>query len=307
MSTLSPSLRWQPPTLSPSLRWKPPTLSPSLRWKPPTPQQLIDSVIDEELQCWGTQPPEVGKGVIYVGLCTGNGKMYVGQHAAGRNCTSVKASRWREHTSPSSNCTLVRNSVKKYGPTSFRWFIIEYVDEEDLDEKEVYWISRLRTQSPSGLNLLSGGNRPRHSDETIAKLKTMRNKPEYVAKLKKRRLNEWSNPENRKKWKAAMAQGTRNSTKFKEARKKAWANMAKEDIQRWIEKHRKTAEAKREQRLNFCTSAAQVQALKKYFAKLDRTKYLQALARAGLYVRKRRGPNTGRDRRAGVSVVPDRT
>lgn len=81
-----------------------------------------------------------------------NGKCYIGQ-------TSRKLEvRWKAHLG-SSHCTALHNAILKYGKDSF---MVEQIDsaetQEELNEKEIYWIKFYNSLSPNGYNLSIGGN-----------------------------------------------------------------------------------------------------------------------------------------------------
>ena len=256
---------------------------------------VLQKIIDPSLQIWADKVPEVGFGVIYVGLNTVTNQMYVGLHARGKTRVTVRAARWTVHSKDRSHCVRLRNSIAFHGIDKFAWFVIEYVPISILAEREVHWISKLNTMDPNGYNLTSGGERTVFSQASIDKMKKARNKPEYVAGLKKRRRREWD--ENHDRFVKAMSKGKRESTKFRQARVDQWKNKSEAEIADWIRKHKEAAAAKRQARLDSCTSDDERQNLLKYFAKVDRTKELHALTKAGLHVVKPRGPNTGRARR----------
>ena len=64
------------------------------------------------------------------------------------------------------------NSLKKYGWESHEVEIIEECSENELNEREIFYINHYNSfNSDNGLNLHSGGNRPKISNETIEKLR----------------------------------------------------------------------------------------------------------------------------------------
>lgn len=93
--------------------------------------------------------------VIY--KCTNliNGKMYVGK-------TYNFEKRKREHIYDIDNELPFHKALKKYGLDSFKWEIIDRAtNEEDIKEKEIYWIKRLNTciheKNSNGYNITLGG------------------------------------------------------------------------------------------------------------------------------------------------------
>lgn len=79
-----------------------------------------------------------------------NGKSYIGQ--------SIHIEqRWIEHQYNSSKCSLLRYALQKYGIQNFTFEVIEECSQDELDEKEIYWISYYGTFE-NGYNLTRGGN-----------------------------------------------------------------------------------------------------------------------------------------------------
>lgn len=87
-----------------------------------------------------------------------NGKVYIGQSSNIEN-------RWREHILTANNKDyyghtrmLIYPAIRKYGIENFSISIIEECSIEQLDEREIYWISYYDATNPiKGYNLLSGG------------------------------------------------------------------------------------------------------------------------------------------------------
>lgn len=94
-----------------------------------------------------------------------NNKQYIGQ------TIKTKEQRWREHISPSSRCTYIKNAIQKYGKENF---IIEQIDSaeslSELNEKEKYWIDKLNSLTPNGYNLRTGGDNHKASEDTKRKM-----------------------------------------------------------------------------------------------------------------------------------------
>lgn len=91
---------------------------------------------------------------IYKITCTANGKVYIGQTRG-----SIK-SRWYAHCRKDNPCRVLGNAINKYGRENF---IIEEIDKaytkEDLDNKEIYWISYYNSTDKSiGYNIAKGGS-----------------------------------------------------------------------------------------------------------------------------------------------------
>jgi hypothetical protein len=100
---------------------------------------------DEEIkECMGP------RGVIYK-ITSPSGKVYVGQ------TIHTLEERIKGHKKVSSNCTLLKRAISKYGDEMV-YEIIEEVPHELLDEREIYWIKYYNSLAPNGYNCSSGGN-----------------------------------------------------------------------------------------------------------------------------------------------------
>lgn len=89
--------------------------------------------------------------VIYVIENQITGKMYVGQ------TSKSSKTRWIEHYREK-RCSALNNAIKKYGADAFSVRDIDTADtQEELDNKERFWIEALGTMAPNGYNLRSGG------------------------------------------------------------------------------------------------------------------------------------------------------
>lgn len=101
---------------------------------------------------------------IYLIVNNINGKMYVGQ------TTQSLEARWKQHQLEP-RCTAIHNAIKKYGPHSFDMFEIATAESiSQLNELEEALISDLKTLSPNGYNLRSGGLNKKHSEISKAKM-----------------------------------------------------------------------------------------------------------------------------------------
>lgn len=98
---------------------------------------------------------------IYCYTNKSNGKKYIGQ--------AVDISRRaREHKNRSANSnsdeyqSLLHRAFRKYGYDNFLFEILEECFEEQLDQRERYWISYYNSIAPYGYNLNEGGEGARH-------------------------------------------------------------------------------------------------------------------------------------------------
>nr|DAL38474.1 MAG TPA_asm: intron associated endonuclease [Caudoviricetes sp.] len=129
-------------------------------------------------------------------------KWYVGQ------AIDIRA-RWNAHRS---NLKLKRNEPlhlisawHKYGPSAFEWLILEECPEEQLDEREMYWIEQ-KGSFRSGYNQTLGGygsTGHHQSPETLklrsAAMKLAASDPDYRANRSKLSKEMWQDPAYRQK------------------------------------------------------------------------------------------------------------
>ena len=74
-----------------------------------------------------------------------NHKCYVGQ--------SIHIERrWQEHCRPSAK-SIISNAIKKYGKENFSFQILEECSEDELDEKEIFYIEKFNCIVPNGYNI----------------------------------------------------------------------------------------------------------------------------------------------------------
>jgi len=92
------------------------------------------------------------------------GKCYIGQ-----TVQSLQR-RWYKHLHDN-RCPAMRDALKKYGEDNFTIEVIDTAETiEELNEKEVYWISFFDSLAPNGYNLQSGGKNCRCAESTKQKL-----------------------------------------------------------------------------------------------------------------------------------------
>lgn len=97
---------------------------------------------------------EVIKKDVYVIKNRINNKVYVGQAKDTR-------ARFLCHCKPSSarDNSLIDKAIQKYGANNF-WFEILEEQVDNYNERERYWIKRLKSIQPNGYNILDGGEDP---------------------------------------------------------------------------------------------------------------------------------------------------
>ena len=79
-----------------------------------------------------------------------NNKIYIGQSI------HIKR-RWTEHCQPSSN-SLISKAIRKYGKNNFTFEIIEKCPQNQLNERENYWIKYYDCINPNGYNISEGSD-----------------------------------------------------------------------------------------------------------------------------------------------------
>ena len=87
--------------------------------------------------------------IIYKTTNLINDKFYVGQHYTSANDGYLGSGK------------ILLNAIKKYGKENFNREILEFVDENNIDEQEIYWIAHTSANVQYGnYNITSGGNKP---------------------------------------------------------------------------------------------------------------------------------------------------
>ena len=135
---------------------------------------------DEIKECMGR------KGIIYK-ITSPSGKVYVGQ--------TVRSfeERIRNHKCKSSGCTALKSAIDKYKDEMKYEIIEDSVPQEQLDEREIFWIKELNSLAPNGYNLSSGGNSNKECTRKLkssirdAKHKSVMEKNGYLGYVKQNR------------------------------------------------------------------------------------------------------------------------
>ena len=79
-----------------------------------------------------------------------NGKVYIGQ--------SIHIERrWKEHCRQSTN-SVISDAIKQYGKENFIFEVIEECNQEELNEKEEYYIQLYNSIVPNGYNVTEISN-----------------------------------------------------------------------------------------------------------------------------------------------------
>jgi len=95
-------------------------------------------------------------GIIYKATNIINGKVYIGQTVkALEKRISGHYSNARKNTTPGS---YFFKAIRKHGEGAFKWDVIDEADNPDeLNQKEIYWISHYNSNGKGGYNLTDGG------------------------------------------------------------------------------------------------------------------------------------------------------
>lgn len=91
---------------------------------------------------------------IYIIENKDNGKRYVG-----KTTLSDPYDRWRQHKYNAKskwNDMVIGRAINKYGVDNFTFYVIETCDDNDVDERETYWIKKFNTYY-DGYNSTLGG------------------------------------------------------------------------------------------------------------------------------------------------------
>lgn len=99
-------------------------------------------------------------GLIYKFTSPSN-KSYIGK------TVQSFSKRMRGHKKKNSNCTALKNAINKYGWDQMKREIVEEnIPEDQLNDREKYWIKTYNTMTPHGYNLTDGGDGGLLSDIT---------------------------------------------------------------------------------------------------------------------------------------------
>lgn len=133
---------------------------------------------------------------IYMCTCIVNGKSYIGQSkdVKLRKCQHLSELRNGSHFNK-----YLQRSYNKYKGYNFTWEVLEYCDENILDDREIYWISYYDTYK-NGYNANEGGSANRNFDRTL----------EFKQNLSVILKNSWANADDRRKELSERMLGDKN-------------------------------------------------------------------------------------------------
>lgn len=92
---------------------------------------------------------------IYKITNTINGKTYIGRSVNILKRFSDHRYNFKSNAYPS---YALYRAMKKYGIENFKFEIIEKCDEDELDDREIYWIEQYHSFGDGGYNMTAGGN-----------------------------------------------------------------------------------------------------------------------------------------------------
>lgn len=97
-------------------------------------------------------------GYIYKIYNDVNNKIYVGQTSLKRPTDRYSQHRSKSLHLQSDDSSILHMAMNKYGLDNFHFEVIEEVDNDLLNEREIYWIFQFNSISPNGYNLTKGGD-----------------------------------------------------------------------------------------------------------------------------------------------------
>lgn len=121
-------------------------------------------------------------GVIYKLTCTDNQKSYVGK------TTQKIEERFKQHMKADS---CIGDAIRSHSADKFTKEILEECEtQEQLNEREIFWIATLKCKSPDGYNLTDGGEgvsgytpTPEHKANISASLSGRQLSPEHCKNI----------------------------------------------------------------------------------------------------------------------------
>lgn len=133
---------------------------------------------------------------IYMCTCNINGRSYIGQSSDVklRKCQHLSELRGNRHFNQH-----LQNAYNKYKEYNFSWTVLEYCDEDSLDNREIYWIAYYNTYK-DGFNANEGGSANRNFERT----------EEFKQKLSIVLKESWASADDRRKEFSERMTGEKN-------------------------------------------------------------------------------------------------
>lgn len=115
-----------------------------------------------------------------------NNKKYIGKSTQIRKRILVHISKLRDNKS---QCIYLQNAWNKYKENNFNFYVLEYCDKTELNNKEEYWIKKLETfySKSNGYNLTKGGEGIPgyiHTSETKNKISKSKTNPSSITRVR---------------------------------------------------------------------------------------------------------------------------
>lgn len=164
-----------------------------------------------------------------------NGKIYIGKTIRTLNERKLEHINRMSHRK-----SYFHNALKKYGPSAFRWQIVEKdKDELELNVLEQHYIQYYKTKYPNGYNLTSGGEgvigyvmTRRHRENLSKSMMGEKNhrfgKP--LSKKHKRKISEANKGKSKNKGKAPWNKGIKMKSSTPEVLEKRRKSTCKQFI-----------------------------------------------------------------------------
>lgn len=139
-----------------------------------------------------------------------NNKIYIGQTIKERATDRFSQHRYlANHIDQENSISYLHRAMHLQGVDNFSFEVIEQVENEQLNEREKYWISFYNSLAPNGYNLTEGGagtigySRPQSVEEKEKRKQSNKNfyiqHPEAKQIVSERTKKLWENEEYRKK------------------------------------------------------------------------------------------------------------
>ena len=157
-----------------------------------------------------------------------NGKKYIGQSKDidRRKYEHLKKLKGNYHYNK-----YLQNAFNKYGVNSFKFYIIEKCNIDNLDEREMFYIKEYNTMDKTkGYNLRAGGNKPKLSETSKEKISQTRKKRIKEGKIIPVR-HKWTD-EQRERLSKALLKLYKNNPELKERLSEAKATICIEKVKR---------------------------------------------------------------------------
>lgn len=124
-------------------------------------------------------------GFVYLIENSMNDKLYIGQ--------SINPNvRRKAHFAFSKKCgnSALKSAMRKYGRENFDFVLLETCSsQEELNEREIYWIYELNAVSPNGYNLTHGGDSYVPSEETRRKMSAWQKGKKILTEEHKKKIS----------------------------------------------------------------------------------------------------------------------